>query len=89
MKWIHDEKGPACFCGRPTFVFVKESGEAYLICLVHEGKAGALFPLPVDGRPDEWPNLVDKDVDAIMVRGQKEFDLKEAKTNEQNKYGLS
>jgi len=77
MKWINKENGPLCFCGVPTFVSVADDGQADLVCIFHEKAEGALFPLPTDGRPENWPNLTDEEVDVIMLQGQKEADTRE------------
>jgi hypothetical protein len=92
MKWTDKEEGPACFCGMPTVVTVAENGAASLVCLYHEADRGALFPLPRDKRPDNWPRLTEDEVDMVMFEGQDEADSKlvqEAKGDEKNKFGLS
>jgi hypothetical protein len=60
-----------------------------LICILHEGANGALFPLPNE-RPETWPNLSIDDLDALMLKGQDEHDVREAeKEHEKNKLSLS
>ena len=74
MKWTDKEEGPTCYCGMPTVVVVDEDGKADLLCIFHTQAAGALFRLPRDKRPDNWPNLTDDEVDALMAEGQLEYD---------------
>lgn len=68
-KWIDKEEGPECFCGMPTAVYVREDGEANLLCIFHSYDAGALFPLPKDGKPDNWPNISREELNALMKQG--------------------
>ncbi len=72
-KWIK-EKGPECYCGMPTGVHVDEDGKAWLLCIFHTNEAGAMFPLPKDGRPDNWPEVTPEELNAIMLKGQEEDD---------------
>lgn len=74
MKWTDKEEGPTCYCGMPTVVVVDEDGNADLLCLFHSSEAGAIFPLPRDKRPDNWPHLTDNEVDVVMAEGQLEYD---------------
>jgi hypothetical protein len=71
-KWIDKEHGPECFCGMPTGVYVDSDGKAGLLCIFHEKEAGAIFPLPKDGRPDNWPNIPREELNEIMKRGSEE-----------------
>jgi hypothetical protein len=71
-KWIDKEKGPECFCGMPTGVYVDSDGKACLLCIFHDREAGAMFPLPKDGRPDNWPDIPREELNAIMKRGSEE-----------------
>ena len=77
MNWKDKEKGPECFCGMPTFVHVDKDGRADLVCMFHSRDAGAMFPLPKNGRPDNWPNLSIKEVDDVMMQGQAEEERRE------------
>lgn len=71
--WIDKEKGPECFCGMPTSVYVTDDdGKAWLMCIFHEYEAGAMFPLPKDGRPDNWPEIPREELNALMKRGSEE-----------------
>ena len=88
MKWIHGEQGPSCYCGQPTVVAVNELGEADLLCYFHEKDSGAVFPLP-SVKPEKWPHLTDEELDEVMFNGQDEFQLAKARSDEQNKFGLS
>ena len=68
------EKGPSCFCGAPTIVTFIADGERKLptlLCFLHEKEAGATFPLPKE-RPDNWPNLSNAEMIALIERGEKE-----------------
>lgn len=76
-KWIDHEKGPECFCGMPTAVHVSSDGHASLLCIFHDAEAGAMFPLPDDGRPDNWPDIPREDLNALMIRGAEEDDARE------------
>lgn len=76
-KWIDKERGPECFCGMPTGVYVSSDGQASLLCIFHEKEAGALFPLPKDGRPDNWPDISREELNAIMKQGSEEDDAGE------------
>lgn len=76
-KWIDKERGPECFCGMPTGVYVDSDGRASLLCIFHDKEAGALFPLPKDGRPDNWPDIPREELNAIMKRGSEEDDAGE------------
>ena len=69
MDWKNGEAGPQCFCGMPTSVLVDEEGECNLLCIFHTGLAGAMFPLPSKGRPDHWPNMSDKEMNALVESG--------------------
>lgn len=71
--WIDKERGPECFCGMPTGVHVID-GKAWLMCIFHEYEAGAMFPLPKDGRPDNWPDIPHEELNALMKRGAEEDD---------------
>jgi hypothetical protein len=71
-KWIDGEKGPECFCGMPTSVCIFEDGSAHLMCLFHEYEAGAMFPLPKDARPENWPNIPREELNEIMIRGSRD-----------------
>ncbi len=88
MKWIDGEHGPRCFCGQPTVVRTTDLGSADLVCWFHSQDAGAVFPLPTV-KPEKWPNLSEEELDEVMFEGQTEFEIAEARTNEQNKFGLS
>lgn len=74
--WIDKERGPECFCGMPTGVHVID-GKAWLMCIFHEYEAGAMFPLPKDERPDNWPDISREELNAIMKRGAEEDDESE------------
>ena len=71
-KWIDKEHGPECFCGMPTGVYVDSDGKAGLLCIFHDTEAGAIFPLPKDGRPDNWPDISREELNEIMKRGSEE-----------------
>lgn len=73
-KWIDKERGPECFCGMPTGVYVDSDGKAGLLCIFHDKEAGAIFPLPKDGRPDNWPDIPREELNALMKRGAEEDD---------------
>ena len=67
MKWIHGEAGPTCFCGLPTVVCLDKDGtQANLLCIAHTSEFGAMFPLPMNQKPDTWPE-VDADTMANLV----------------------
>lgn len=75
MEWKHGEAGPHCFCGCPTVVMVTENveeGEINLVCLLHTGSAGAIFPLPKNKRPAHWPNLTDEEMMKLVDTGFEE-----------------
>lgn len=75
MNWIDKEKGPTCFCGMPTVVSVgRDEKEAYLLCVFHDAAAGVMFPLPLDGRPENWPNMTDPEMAALVEQGFAEQD---------------
>ena len=76
-KWIDREKGPECFCGMPTGVIVHQDGTADLLCIMHTYEAGAMFPLPTDGRPDNWPDIPREELNALMKQGAEEADARE------------
>lgn len=76
-KWIDKEKGPECFCGMPTGVWVS-GDDAELVCIFHEKEAGAMFPLPYDGRPDNWPDIPREELNALMKQGAEEAMAKES-----------
>ncbi len=70
MNWTHGEKGPECFCGMPTGVVVSEDGKRVdLLCIFHSYEAGAMFPLPVNGRPENWPNVTNDEIKALVEAG--------------------
>lgn len=71
-EWIDKENGPKCFCGMPTSVYVSEDGKPWLLCIFHESEAGSMFPLPKNGRPDNWPDIAREEFNAIMKRGFEE-----------------
>ncbi len=66
--WVHGEKGPQCFCGSSTHVWISDN-EVFLMCLLHTPKEGVLFPLPPE-KPDNWPNLSDEEMQNLFVKGQ-------------------
>lgn len=68
-KWIAHEKGPECYCGMLTGVYVNSDGQAGLLCIFHETEAGAIFPLPKNARPDNWPELSREELNALMKLG--------------------
>ena len=70
-EWVK-EKGPECFCGMPTMVHVDDDGKAWLLCVFHTNEAGAMFPLPKNGRPDDWPDSPREAINEIMKRGSEE-----------------
>jgi hypothetical protein len=73
MEWKHGEKGPRCFCGSPTNIMIDDkSGEVNLLCLTHTSLAGALFPLPKDDRPENWPTLTDEEMIVLVDKGYEE-----------------
>jgi hypothetical protein len=74
------EKGPACFCGGPTWVEPWPEG-AELVCLLHTKAAGASFPLPA-ARPDNWPDLTREELHAFMTQGAKEAEEREVADGE-------
>lgn len=75
MNWTDREKGPECFCGMPTMVVVSEDGKrADLMCIFHSYEAGAMFPLPVDGRPDKWPDMTNDEMKELVEAGIAEQD---------------
>jgi hypothetical protein len=76
-KWIDKEKGPECFCGMPTGVYVNSDGEAGLLCIFHDTEAGAIFPLPKDARPDNWPDIPREELNALMKLGSEQADAEE------------
>lgn len=75
-EWIK-EKGPECYCGCPTGVIIDSDGKAWLLCIFHTNEEGAMFPLPKDGRPDNWPDIPREELNALMKRGQEEDDSDE------------
>jgi hypothetical protein len=77
MNWSK-ESGPKCPCGMPTFVDVDDEGNANLICIFHTYDSGAIWPLP-KSRPDNWPNLSDNEIDALIELGFKERESNEDK----------
>jgi hypothetical protein len=78
MDWKHGEKGPTCFCGKPTAVMIdNKTGDISLVCLFHSSVAGALFPLPKAGRPDKWPEMTDPEMIVLVDQGYEEQDAKE------------
>jgi hypothetical protein len=56
----------------PTGVYVDSDGKACLLCIFHDREAGAMFPLPKDGRPDNWPDVPREELNALMKRGAEE-----------------
>lgn len=76
-KWIDKEKGPECFCGMPTSVHVDSEDKAWLMCIFHSYAEGVMFPLPKDGRPDNWANVSREELNVIMEQGDKEDDARE------------
>lgn len=74
-QWIDKEKGPECFCGMPTAVFLCEDGTAALLCIFHTDEAGAMFPLPSE-RPDNWPEIPREELNALMIKGAEEADAR-------------
>jgi hypothetical protein len=68
MNWTNGEKGPECFCGMPTTVTVFE-GKAHILCIFHSSDAGMLFPLPIHGRPANWPNLTNDEIKTLVEQG--------------------
>lgn len=88
MKWIDKENGPLCFCGMPTFVSVANDGHADLVCIFHEQQQGALFTLPTNGRPENWPNLTDQEVDEIMLKGNKEQEARDEEENDEGEHNI-
>lgn len=78
MKWIHGEPGPTCFCGLPTMVYLDEEGlQANLLCLGHTREHGAIFPLPLNQRPETWPVVSDDEMNKLVDAGFVEQDKKE------------
>lgn len=78
MNWTHGEQGPTCFCGMPTYVMISEDNKRInLLCVFHTSEAGALFPLPINDRPDNWLNLTDEEMSDLIDRGIKEQELEE------------
>lgn len=75
-NWINGEKGPTCFCGRPTVVLVKGERTS-LLCFEHEGSKhdGAVFPLPQDKRPDMWPHISNQQMESLVDQGFKEQNM--------------
>lgn len=71
-SWTNGEKGPKCFCGMTTTVMVDKSGEVNLLCLTHIGEHGALFPLPKNFRPQQFPYLSDEDMTTLVDQGFQE-----------------
>jgi hypothetical protein len=76
-KWIDKEKGPECFCGMPTGVYVTSDGHAHLLCIFHDQEAGAMFPLPDDARPENWPDIPREELNALMVLGSEQDSARE------------
>ena len=76
-KWIDKEHGPECFCGSPTSVYLSSDDTAGLVCIFHDTDAGALFPLPKDARPDNWPNITREELNMLMKLGSEQDDAKE------------
>lgn len=78
MNWTDREKGPDCFCGAPTCVVVSEDGKRVdLLCFFHSYEAGAMFPLPRDGRPDKWPEMTSEEMKELVDAGIAEQDSEE------------
>ena len=75
MDWKHGEKGPKCFCGHPTNIVIDEkTGDVNLLCLLHTAMAGAIFPLPKNGRPDKWPAMTDEEMIELVDAGYADQD---------------
>lgn len=72
MSWVSGEKGPQCFCGMPTSVMLYDDGSAGLLCIFHRYEAGAIFPLPTNGKPDNWPNLTNDEIKSLVEAGMAE-----------------
>ena len=78
MNWTNGEKGPECFCGMPTGVVVSQDGKRVdLMCIFHTYEAGAMFPLPRDKRPDNWPNLTNDEMQKLVEEGTAEQEAEE------------
>ena len=78
MNWINKEKGPECFCGMPTVISVTpDEKEVHLLCIFHSDADGAMFPLPVNGRPEHWPNMTHDEMKSLVEQGFAEQDGKE------------
>ena len=75
VKWQDKEKGPECFCGMPTRVFLTNDKPA-LLCLFHTNEEGAMFPLPAE-RPENWPNLSTEEMVSLVNRGIEEDEKNE------------
>lgn len=71
-EWQDREKGPECFCGAPTCVVVSKDGRVDLLCFFHTYEAGAMFPLPRNDRPENWPNLTSDEMSALVDKGIEE-----------------
>ncbi len=70
MPWVKGESGPQCTCGWPTVVCVLEDG-VHLMCFGHTKAEGAMWPLPND-KPENWPNLSDEEMQALVEKGDAE-----------------
>jgi len=55
-----------------TSVYVDEDGKAGLLCIFHKREEGAIFPLPREARPDNWPDITNEELDALMKLGAEE-----------------
>jgi hypothetical protein len=71
-EWKNGEAGPACYCGKPTFVsFDPDTQKPQLMCLFHKPTEGTYFALPQE-KPDNWPDLTDEELDSCMFKGEEE-----------------
>lgn len=78
MNWTHGEAGPECFCGMPTGIVLSADGKRVdLLCFCHTYEAGAMFPLPLNGRPDNWPNLTNDEIKELVDQGIAEQEILE------------
>lgn len=76
MKWEDREPGPTCFCGMPTCVVVSDD-RVDLLCIFHEFEAGAMFPLPKNNKPENWPNMTDDEMKSLVDEGIAEQERQE------------